>query len=287
MADPQELHRLIDRLPENRLGCALKALTKLSTVGEPERLYHYTSVKGLLGILNEKAVWATKYCYLNDAKNRIKRQGLDVSLGPLDSANELYVSVFSLSTEPDLLSQWRAYCPPAGGYAIGFSVEKLRSLLLKRGEKPPDGPNFSLQRCVYDKHEQEDMIDKWLEKNRPTSSVKMIRLDKFIQEVGLSIKHHGFKEEHEWRVISRIISPDFNDINRKYGVEWKVRDRNHGLVDYMEIDLSDDAAFPIQEIVVGPCRDKELAEHAVKGMLKQMKMDHVETRKSDIPYRSG
>lgn len=294
----KQIHKLVDQLPENRLNCSSRVLTKLLMDDKPTCLYHYTTPEGLLGILNTKTIWATQYSHLNDftelllakkmAKERIKAQRLDVTLGPLDSDNEFYVSVFSLSTESDLLSQWRAYCP-TGGYAIGFDFEKLRSLILKRGEKAPTGPNFLLGRCIYDKREQRDMIDKWLKNNAPSSGlVKMVKLDKFIQEVGLLIKHHGFKEEHEWRIISRIMSPIFNDTNRKYGVKWKVRGRNYSLIEYMEIDLSDEEFHPIREIIVGPCPDKKLAKRFVDRILKKSRMDgDVVVKMSDIPYRNG
>ena len=114
----------------------------------------------------------------------------------------------------------------------------------------------------------------------------MIELDKFLQEVGLSIKHHGFAEEHEWRVISTLF-PDSNDTNRKYGFEWKARARNFSLVEYMAIDLTDDGLLPIREIIVGPCRDHKSAKRFVDGILRKPKMNHVRVRKSDIPYRSS
>jgi hypothetical protein len=33
----------------------------------PQRLYHYTSQSGLLGILSAKTLWATRIQYLNDS----------------------------------------------------------------------------------------------------------------------------------------------------------------------------------------------------------------------------
>jgi hypothetical protein len=33
-----------------------------------EILYHYTSQDGLIGMLNEKTIWASKIHYLNDSK---------------------------------------------------------------------------------------------------------------------------------------------------------------------------------------------------------------------------
>ncbi len=41
--------------------------TEKTNGAEPELLYHYTTQKGLLGILHERCIWATHIRYLNDA----------------------------------------------------------------------------------------------------------------------------------------------------------------------------------------------------------------------------
>jgi len=43
---------------------------------EPELLYHYTTQPGLIGILNEKSIWATHIAYLNDSSEF--RHGLEI-----------------------------------------------------------------------------------------------------------------------------------------------------------------------------------------------------------------
>ena len=34
----------------------------------PEKLYHYTSQEGVIGILSEKVLWASMIHYMNDSK---------------------------------------------------------------------------------------------------------------------------------------------------------------------------------------------------------------------------
>ncbi len=90
-------------------------------------LYHYTGIRGLLGIVDSRADWASHIYYLNDSKEIL--HACEV-LGRLLSKNEnvgdaaegefrsqfrdwldtfrrdpFHIFVFSLSEEPSLLSQ--------------------------------------------------------------------------------------------------------------------------------------------------------------------------------------
>jgi len=52
----------------------------MSKMNESEKLlYHYTSLEGLLGIIECKSIWASKILYLNDAS------GLNYSKGLLNN----------------------------------------------------------------------------------------------------------------------------------------------------------------------------------------------------------
>ena len=109
----------------------------------PERLYHYTTADGLLGILESRTVWATHINYLNDKhelhhaekvlslelRERAERSDVNVeerqallaaaeSLEKHRSDREAYV--FSLTENGDQLSQWRAYGSSATGYSLGW-----------------------------------------------------------------------------------------------------------------------------------------------------------------------
>jgi len=132
---------------------------------KPTRLYHYTTVDGLKGIIEDQEIWATDIFYLNDWKefyhgrdaliNQINKY-LSSAEGPtrralqrvvkavkrLDPMNRPHAFVCSFSTAAggDDLSQWRAYCP-TGGYAIGFPYKKLDHVGFIAG--------FQLVRCLY------------------------------------------------------------------------------------------------------------------------------------------
>lgn len=113
-------------------------------------LYHYTTKKGLLGILESNCLWATQYKYLNDhseitfAKEILKKALLEKSENGkkfieysfdiiYDSFEKYDIYTTSLCDAEDtytmengLLSQWRGYGNDDGGvYAIVFNKENL------------------------------------------------------------------------------------------------------------------------------------------------------------------
>jgi hypothetical protein len=145
----------------------------------PERpIFHYTSKAGLLGILKEKAIWATNVLYLNDSaefrytldlvEKRLKEQETDPDLKVFNHFRENVVGwlrgsmqypsffVSSFSERGDLLSQWRAYCPEGIGFSIGFSYDQLLPALKK------EQPNARLVKCIYNEEEQIQIVDELL-----------------------------------------------------------------------------------------------------------------------------
>lgn len=131
---------------------------------DPKLLYHYTDQKGLLGIIQDKCIWATHLRYLNDTSegrivfrvvldelnSRVNSDAMMLSFGmqpvkrsgKIECENEEIFSqgvamsswvtsqdvfVASFSEKGNLLSQWRAYSGGSGGYSVGFSRSYLRA----------------------------------------------------------------------------------------------------------------------------------------------------------------
>lgn len=121
-----------------------------------EMLYHYTSSRGLLGILEEGRLWATNLEFLNDpselkhtialAERLTYAQVIVLSrkeplfsdlLGKVFHSIDSYANSYRFFTTcfcqdgGDTLSQWRAYGDMGTGYSLGFSLQDLEKGLAR------------------------------------------------------------------------------------------------------------------------------------------------------------
>jgi Protein of unknown function (DUF2971) len=298
-------------------------------MSQPLSLFHYTTIPGICGIIGTKCLWATSIRHLNDAseftyahdvlrktlENTTKGASADIRaaaeymVGALDmsrTSNTLNLLgkfgttfVVSLSSEPDRLSQWRAYSP-GGGYALGFRVEALHALAKHYG--------FSLLRCSYDEkqHRQEAnaiterVLAKFSElpqevrvaiepggseSPRATQSwLFSMRRDMLedIQRSAAVWKHPSFEEEAEWRLIS----------DQQLDRVVKFRPGRTAIIPYTELNLTEPEANQISgmtavlsHIVVSPCAEPELAVGSLQHLLEAQRLSCPQISLSSIPYR--
>ena len=285
----------------------------------PGLLYHYTSLDGLKGVLESGSVWATDIAFLNDAAevahaNGLTAHAIEHALRKLEASSArnahfadddgweetFYASIREAVVEPrsanvlvtsfseygDQLSQWRGYCPPAAGYALGFDGAALRDAFRASG--------MWFAPCIYDEEEQRLQVARLVETSilyalRWTPRTKLeeemdiaraIRI--FAHEhapLAAVLKHPRFSEECEWRAFS---SPSPSRLSMAY------RTGRTMLIPYSVIPLGQDvASMPLREIVIGPTTHPELAAAALKRMLAGRHLSHVAVRNSRSPLRSG
>jgi hypothetical protein len=274
-------------------------------------IFHYTSLEGLLGIIESKSIWATNILYLNDAsemnysigllreqiinfQSEIRNAFLSVLTSPffetliviiedgdfIPSGRHSYF-VFSFSEEKDQLSQWRGYCPGGIGFSLGFKFSKLKECVQQQG--------YYISRCIYDEKEQGDQLREII---KSTSGLISLRKDagdskekvfvdlirKFIK-LAPTFKHPKFKEEKEWRIIAGPQSKNDNKL-------IKYRPGQSMIVPYIEIFLPTDGEhLLIDQIIVGPTHEPELSKASVEMLLKSKKVKFDEVQFSTIPYR--
>lgn len=98
----------------------------------------------------------------------------------------------------------------------------------------------------------------------------------------LSIKHVGFAEEKEWRMIHR-----WNGNNKHLSYEGRVVRGNAEVV--CEIDLSSDPILApdalFEKIIVGPCLFPDNTAEAIRCAFSNQGLKSPEVVKSDIPLR--
>ena len=148
-------------------------------------LFHYTTLDGLKGILEERSIWLSHMSTLNDPLELQygKKVVADIINDIIREENRaevrrfyhsLLVQVNAFGTQvhhafvacfcetEDLLSQWREYSDKGGGYSLGFkfSLETKISLVADKFKniKIP-----MLRKVIYDKELQIDIVKKYLE----------------------------------------------------------------------------------------------------------------------------
>jgi hypothetical protein len=186
----------------------------------------------------------------------------------------LFVACFS--EVPDLLSQWRAYCPNGNGYSMGFSYGQLK--------KQMSVQQFFLTPCVYQVTKQERLIRELvdgafevaLQAEKPDiETIAKDCIGKF-QIVGPALKHPTFAEEAEWRLVSKwpkvIQDPRI-----------MVREGKSILLPYFQFNLEgENGILPRPRIFVGPNPHMELAILSVKFLMKSFGAN---VQRTTIPYR--
>ena len=273
------------------------------TTSLPIQLYHYTSIRGVEGILTRKAVWASLLHFMNDSREWLyaldlvkaalrKRitfredshwlafiAELTESFGRIEGLN---ICVFSLTEMPNQLSQWRAYCPPEGGYNLSFQPSLLQQHL--------DRHHFKLKQCVYDGNEQEREIDQVVDRvlaavgalnnESEIESAREMALAQFAREltvVAPILKHPDFREEQEWRAFSLVTS---DDPRMGYHIKGSVAIA-HCVLDLQTSVLS----FPISQITVGPNANQDLALRGISALGYSTGM-RISASRSTTPLRN-
>jgi hypothetical protein len=259
---------------------------------------------------------------------------LDIIESP-KSTNETFVCCFTASAgtsrqpgeDPgDRLSQWRGYSHSEQGFSLGFDEDLLR----KRIELDNPHAKAALLRCVYG-NEERTLFFKELGNAasirfnalrasnepvpgsfitvRPNASEEYRKLNYYFSKSlsgataafftkAAQIKHIGFREECEWRVVFQARRDALFPVDKtgKHLEIVKFRDGQFGRTPFIEIPLglTEPETSPLRRIVVGPGTHKDDVKRSVELLLLshgiQVRPDKekgVEIATSLIPYRSG
>lgn len=261
-------------------------------------LFHYTSARSLLGILDTGNVYASSAYHLNDSKEfryaielmveqvraRLNSERgawntmYEELLEQLPSAlKEAQVFVASFSEEGDLLSQWMAYSGPSNGFALGLSPEHFEAARTA---------GFRLVRCVYERTRQVDLSNAAIDAICQSGGLlDEDAIDKILITAA-ALKHPGFFREAEWRLIKPLVL----DPHESEGILF--REGRLGLVPYLNAPLVLDGARLVPSAIhIGPSGDAAATEAAVhtllfaRGWKSLLGGSEVEVVPSSTPYR--
>ncbi len=293
-------------------------------LGPVPPLFHYTGAPGVRGILNSDSIWASGAQHMNDWMEVVYGYNMMMSAlrdvvgaGGLDSeAQNIFENVLRVMEQPDspfvdayfaafcekgnLLSQWRAY---AGTQGCALEMDPM----VIKGELALTtkalARNVRLAKVEYDPKRQEksfrsvlDELIETIKERRGGSETHVNALVDFVRVVmsswAATVKHPGFEEEQEWRVIFQpLITAQEKYLSTE---EFVVRVEEEHLVTHVELIPSDvmprrngkRPTLPIKSITCGPNVSMRSTMRALEILLRNNGYEGVEILKSEIPAKS-
>lgn len=193
---------------------------------EPDfTLYHYTTMEGLLGIIESKSIWATEIHYLNDSneynfasellhkaaeknpdfisRSKSQRTWDFVEAAKLTTRTAAFVTCFSRLR--DDLSQWRAYDQGRPAYCLAFRNSTIQSLA--------SDVNLLLDDCIYCDPDDTSHLDDLISESEAIISrslhgmndPEMMALEDRFMSLASRMKHSAFRAENERRLRTRFM----------------------------------------------------------------------------------
>lgn len=303
--------------PESALETLLREFPLATAVRQAGTLWHYTDAYGLEGMLRERAIRATSFAHLNDSSEllhgeesveltakemvkgtdgftrRLLTEFIDTwETNRLSAALNVYVASFC-ADDGDRLSQWRAYGNNGVGYSIGLpslpepavdadSTRKLAASLVKMSYSPGKLEKPVVRR-FRDICARATAISKQDEESVCAAGLQVLRMH--AASLSVYLKHSGFKEENEWRIVASVPKGEVTDEESIV----KHRPTSRGIVPYVNVPLAEELPrIPIFKIYVGPGPDPQARAAAVVSLLTSLKYDNPESLvvNSHIPYRT-
>lgn len=228
------------------------------------RLYHYTSVSGLRGIIDSGNIRATHLGFLNDlseGRAALADAGWRARLEETDRRSPLFIASFCRHQEPHqikngLLSQWRGYAGEGGGYCVVFDEAALDNLVEAERSISP-GLTILKKDIRYLGEGPEE---------EASSHMDFLDLAAFV-------KSEVFREENETRITLAVPPHGARAI--------RFREAADMLIPYVEI-FSGRRQLPITEVIVGPGPLQRRCAAGTVQFLRAHGLD-VGVRLSEIP----
>jgi hypothetical protein len=242
-----------------------------------KHVFHFTGAEALLSILASRELWASSIEFLNDkfdgqwpnrrlqsmsdhpelffgvhhGFNKKHLQALQLSLG-----QARHSATVSFSRHPRSLPQFRMYCPPGGGYAIGFPIDYLSKIA-------------TIVECDY----SNDALDAWCKSYLIRYCQEVAAIDsrsKTARDIfmelaqqpdlldqrtlaGLRFKSDEFIHESEVRLCSHVQADRF-----------RISRAQNFVIPYRILNLPNDTIDVL--LVAGPSRDSSLADKSLSAL---------------------
>jgi hypothetical protein len=254
-----------------------------------ETLYHYTTFRGLLGIVGSHTLWASDVRYMNDSaelkhtadliRTEISRRiaaghpdpqllnrFLDWVKHRITNGHMLFGASFRANG--NLLSQWRGYGGVGKGVSMGFSPGYILRCAAQQG--------FRIGRCIYRPERQRQLIGQVLDtvEQEAASTAPggdsaahhqvFARIESDLLRIAAVLKHPSFQEEEEWRLVSPVIT-DYMDAPVLF------REGTSMLVPYIEFRFlpEDGRGICLEHVYLGPTAHQNISMNSLKLLLRK------------------
>jgi len=268
---------------------------------------HYTSLQGLIGIVEHNELWLSDHRFLNDKLEYDygKKLALAIIAEAANSASKTEINEFlqrllksiehsggrgmyigSMSFSPDKLDQWKGYGNSNESICIKFSGNFD---LWNAGNSHPT--HIRQQRVIYDETEQKNLIKAIIQifldhfdEIRKFDFPFLIDLAWLIESQFILFKHPDYASEDELRLTINNLSHILESKKTMHRIA-------KGMVipyistKYISKDTSPSLrSLPIKEIIVSPTSRPDLLE-SVKVFIANMGYSDVEVVESRIMFR--
>lgn len=282
----------------------------------PKRLYHYTSLAGLRGIVESRGIWASHCRYMNDTREvqhgidvaidvllRVKRkkryfalaEAIEIAVENLKDQAKLDYYIACFSNVDDSLDQWRAYCAD-GGVSIEFDLTKRNPFFAM--------PIFGLSNVIYDERRKRECVLWYLRRYRleflkDVTHYKGVVPEDFqkeyarflalnIEGICVTFKSSAFVNEFETRLL--IHGTRDRDFSKR-----SFRSNRHFIVPYYSTSdlVNKDRSgsqiapelLPISKVTIAPSEHQQAVAASVDDYLHAMGYEDIQVRLSTVPYR--
>lgn len=258
--------------------------------GIPEgTLYHYTTFRGLLGIVRGRTLWASDVRYMNDSaelkhtadlirlevsqriaaghpRPELLNRFLDWVKHRITNGHMLFGASFR--SNGNLLSQWRGYGGVGKGVSIGFDPDYVLRCAVEQ--------DFQIGRCIYDRDEQQRLIGQIVDTverqaERVDTSTddtaadhrrEFQAIESDLLRIAAVLKHPSFEEEQEWRLVSPVITDYLS-------AAVLFREGTSMLVPYVEFRFLPEHDRPIclQHMYLGPTAHDNISMNSLQLFL--------------------
>lgn len=283
------------------------------------KLYHYTDLAGLYGIISNKGFWLSDARFLNDreeivngrnlcsqiidqflAMKKYRKYGnvLERTKSELVSSSDDVYHVASFSRDPDSLEQWRAYARNGKGACIGLDLGiktryqhfnmlptlQFRSVIYS--DKIKENILSIVIRSGFRMYVKDSVSRNVNEKDYVDDHVK--HLKGTFQYFFHIFKHPAFSTENEVRLImSEHRKDDFEGKHFRVsgGMIVPYYCTNEQVIFDSDHNRKEPDNLPISSVAVGPTSDQNLLVESIGIFLAAHGYNENIVKKSSVPYR--